>query len=495
MPKLLWQHDQTRPIGIWHDIYEDDYGLFVKGQLLLDLQQAKEAYALLKAGVIDGLSIGFRPVKTRKSAPNQDRYIDEVDLQEISLVTFAANKKAKVTAVKTVDGQIDTPTQQSFPIEEVTMTNVINETFNTMTTSLDELKSHQNERLNQLDNLIEQSTQRIEKMEISLQRPTFSQTTPSLKTKGFSDFVRKGVEDLSQKALSGQSETGGGYLVPFPVVQLINQNMSSFSVIRQLAANTVITSDSLDLLMEKTEAEAGWVSEVENRAETGTPELARVRIPVHQLYAKPRVSQKLLDDASINVDEWISKKIADKFLSVENKAFLFGEGANTPRGLLMGERCELDKEEWGKVSTLKTGVKDGLESADQLLQMVYALKSKYLAGAVWIMPRGVAFKIAKMRDNQGQNIWQRSLAASQPNTLLGYPVYLCDEMKADKGPQIVFGNIKEAYHVVDRAQMSMLRDPFSAKPYVEFYATKRVGGDIVNTDALKYMILEKVEAA
>ena len=185
-------------------------------------------------------------------------------------------------------------------------------------------------------------------MEISLQRPPFSQATPFLKTKGFSDFVRKGIEDLIQKALSGQSEAGGGYLVPFPVVQLINQNMSSFSVIRQLAANTVITSDSLDLLLEKTEAEAGWVPEVENRAETGTPELARVRIPVHQLYAKPRVSQKLLDDASINIDEWISKKIADNFLNVENKAFLFGEGANTQRGLLMGERCDLDKEEWGE---------------------------------------------------------------------------------------------------------------------------------------------------
>ncbi|WP_052045826.1 HK97 family phage prohead protease [Candidatus Paracaedibacter symbiosus] len=104
MPKLLWQHDQTRPIGVWHEIYEDDHGLFVKGQLLLDLQQAREAYALLKAGIIDGMSIGFRPLKTRKYGKNQDRYIEEIDLQEISLVTFAANDQAKVTAVKTFEG-------------------------------------------------------------------------------------------------------------------------------------------------------------------------------------------------------------------------------------------------------------------------------------------------------------------------------------------------------------------------------------------------------
>lgn len=109
MPKLLWQHDQTQPIGIWHEIYEDHYGLFVKGQLLLDLQQAREAYALLKAGVIDGMSIGFRPVKTRQYGKGQDRYIEEIDLQEISLVTFAANQQAKVTAVKTFDAKAGTP--------------------------------------------------------------------------------------------------------------------------------------------------------------------------------------------------------------------------------------------------------------------------------------------------------------------------------------------------------------------------------------------------
>lgn len=99
-PKLLWQHDQTQPIGVWHEIFEDEYGLFVKGQLLLELQQAREAYSLLKAGVIDGMSIGFRPVKTRRYGKGQNRYIEEIDLQEISLVTFAANQQAKVTAVK-----------------------------------------------------------------------------------------------------------------------------------------------------------------------------------------------------------------------------------------------------------------------------------------------------------------------------------------------------------------------------------------------------------
>lgn len=109
LPKLLWQHDQTQPIGVWHEIFEDNHGLFVKGQLLLELQQAREAYALLKAGIIDGMSIGFRPVKTRRYGKEQNRFIEEIDLQEISLVTFAANQQAKVTAVKTFNTEASDP--------------------------------------------------------------------------------------------------------------------------------------------------------------------------------------------------------------------------------------------------------------------------------------------------------------------------------------------------------------------------------------------------
>lgn len=371
---------------------------------------------------------------------------------------------------------------------------MINETLNTLATSFSEFKDRQNERLNQLDSLLEKSTQRIEKMELSAQRPILSENITSHKSTEFSNFVRKGIEDFSQKSLTSQTEAGGGYLIPHPIAQMINQSISSFSVIRQLAANTTINSDSLDLLLEKTEAEAGWAVETAGRDETGTPELAKIRIPVHQIYAKPRVSQKLLDDASINIDQWISDKIADKFAKIENSGFLFGDGQGKPRGLLTAGTCTLDKEEWGKVSMLKTGVEDEFANADQILEVVYSLKSKYLPGAVWIMPRTVAFKIAQLKDSQGQYIWQQSFSANQPSRLLGYPVYLCDDMtQEDKPNRIVFGNIKEAYHVVDRAQMSMLRDPYSAKPYVEFYATKRVGGDIVNCDALKYIELSKDE--
>lgn len=372
------------------------------------------------------------------------------------------------------------------------MTEVINETLNTLVTSFSEFKNRQNERLSQLDTLIEKSAQRIEKMELSSQRPVFSENTFSHKSREFTNFVRKGVEDFNRKSLTSQTEASGGYLIPSPVVRMINQSISSLSVIRQLATNTAINSDSLDLLLEKKEAEAGWAAETADRNETSTPELAKIRIPVHQIYAKPRVSQKLLDDASINIDQWISDKIAEKFAKIENAGFLFGDGKGKPTGLLTAETCDLDQEGWGKVSMLKTNAENDLTDADQLLKIVYSLKSKYLPGASWIMPRAVAFKIAQLKDKKGQYIWQQSFSANQQNTLLGYPVYLCDDMVRENKPhRIIFGNIKEAYHVVDRTQMSMLRDPFSAKPYVEFYATKRVGGDITNYEAIKYLELSQ----
>lgn len=375
------------------------------------------------------------------------------------------------------------------------MTEAVSETLTTLTTSFSDFKERQDDRLKQLDELLQKSTQRIEKMELSLQRPVLFDGNDYKKTTSseFAGFVRKGVENnLNLKSLTSQTEASGGYLIPAPIVKLINQNISSLSIIRQLSTNTTINSDSLDILLEKKETEAGWVSEVADRDETEAPELAKIHIPVHQIYAKPKVSQKLLDDSAINIEQWISEKIADKFSKIENIGFLHGDGNNKPRGILAAESCKLDMEEWGKVSTLITGVENDFANPDQLLDVVYSLKAKYQPGAVWVMPRSVAVKLAKIKDNQGQYLWQQSLSANHPNTLLGYPVYLCDDMVQEKKPiRILFGNIKDAYQVVDRANMTMLRDPFTAKPYVEFYATKRVGADIIRYDAIKYIQLTK----
>lgn len=212
-------------------------------------------------------------------------------------------------------------------------------------------------------------------------------------------------------------------------------------------------------------------------------------IQLHEVYAKPKVSQRMLDDAAINVESWLAGRIADKMAKTENQAFLYGDGVSKPKGILNYPTVELGSGEWGKIESLTVNLGE-LKTADHLIDIFYAMRSEYLEGAYWIMPRRVAALIRKLKGEQGAYVWQPSLLADQPNLLMGYPVYLCDDMNPEQ-EKIIFANIAKSYQIVDRSDMNVLRDPFSAKPYVEFYATKRVGGDVINFDAIKIMNLTK----
>lgn len=465
LPKMLWQHDITKPIGIWHEVYETEQGLFVKGQLLLDIQAGQEAYALLKSGVVDSLSIGFRLVRARKDTKTNARVLDEVDLQEISLVTFAANQQAKVITVK------DALLNEGLPMTP--------EFLNIDTSELAKVSQQ-----------IEKAEQRLSQLEVALKRPQLTQETPS---SDFACFVRKGLEET--KALHSGSESTGGYLIPAAAIEMIHQRLGELSLMRKLSRVTTINTNALELLVEKGDADVGWVAETAERPETATPELAKLHIAVHQLYAKPRVSQKLLDDSMIDAENWLAEKIAEKFAKVENISFLHGNGEGKPRGLLTYEPTELGKPTWGKIEVVKTGLDNNIDTIDVLVDAYYAMKTEYISGSSWLMPRTIAAKIRKMRDKATNTLlWQQSLTAGEPDKLLGHPVHLCDDMLplSPKMPaMLAFGNFKAAYQIVDRHMMHVLRDPYSAKPYVEFYTTKRVGGDVVNFEAFKLIALSE----
>lgn len=447
-PKMLWQHDVSAPIGLWQEVREDEHGLFVKGKLLLDVQKGREAYALMQAGVLDGLSIGFRVVQSARSKECHGRILKEIDLHEISLVTFAANPEARVLDIKSKEegGEMDLNLTE----KGLTMTD------------------------------LETIENRLNKMEAVFKRPLQGGEV-ALKDETFLSYVRKGIgqEALEQKALTTQTDQSGGYLVPHVISDVIYRQLGDLSVMRHLASVTNISTDALDLLLERGEANVGWVAETAQRDETDTPELTRVRIPVHEIYAKPRVSQKLLDDAFINVENWLATCVATKMAAVENAAFLYGDGEGKPRGFLTYPTCEIGHGEWGRFETIQAGQE--LASADAILDIFHALKAPYLPGACWLMSRSVAARVRKIKDGAGHYLWQPALANQTADTLLGHPVVLCDDI-ADA---LVFGNFKKAYQIVDRQHLYTLRDPYSAKPYVEFYTTKRVGGDVVDFDALK----------
>lgn len=316
--------------------------------------------------------------------------------------------------------------------------------------------------------------------------------------KAFSAFIRKGIESdllaLERKAMTVGSDPEGGYMVPHELSQRIVMRQRDLTPMRQLATVMEISSDALEMLSDRNEAEANWVSETAARNETATPALAKVRIPVHEISAQPKASQKLLDDAQINAEEWLALKVADRFARREADAFINGDGIARPRGLLTYTVSGNDDEARtaNQIQYVATGLAGGFAAsnpADKLFDLVYKLKAAYLPKASWLMPRSVSSAIRKLKGADGNYLWQVSLQAGQPPTLLGFPVFFGEDMPAmaNNSLSVGFGDFTEAYTIVDRTGIRLLRDPYTDKPNVKFYTTKRVGGDVVNFDAVKLL--------
>jgi HK97 family phage major capsid protein len=324
------------------------------------------------------------------------------------------------------------------------------------------------------------------------------ETVPSFDANGmdaykaaFDRFLRKGEEVMSvdeRKALSVGTDPDGGYVVNPDLSGRIVMKVFETSPMRAYASIQVISSDALEGLFDLDEASSGWVGETDSRGETNTPQLGKWRIPVHELFAKPKATQKLLDDASINMEAWLASKVAEKFARDEANAFVVGNGSNKPRGFLTyGSGTTLP----GTIEQFPTGSSGAYAAApnggDVLINALYGLKAQYRANATWFMNRATLTATRKVKDSDGAYLWSPGIAAGQPATLLGYPVASFEDMPDPAGNSlsVAVGDMREAYQIVDRLGIRTLRDPYSAKPYVEFYTTKRVGGDVVNFEAIK----------
>lgn len=303
--------------------------------------------------------------------------------------------------------------------------------------------------------------------------------------KAFSLYLRRDQKAIEEKALSVGTDPNGGYLVPGVMSSRIITKVFESSPIRQLSTVETIGSDALELPIDDDEASAGWVGETEDRSETATPQLGVARIPVHEIYAKPKATQKMLEDASVNIEAWLAGKIADKFSRMEATAFVTGNGVKKPRGILTYPAGTGR----GKILQVTSGHATQI-TADKVIGITYELKEPYLANAGWLMKRTTVGAVAILKDLQGQYLWRPGLEAGRPSQLIGYPVRQADDMPtvAASSLSIAFGDLRAGYTVVDRLGITVLRDPFSAKPFVEFYSRKRVGGDVVNFEAFALMV-------
>ena len=340
-----------------------------------------------------------------------------------------------------------------------------------------------------------------------LDRKTMTHARPALSMaaevevphrKAFAAYLRSGDDDglrglaLEGKAMSTAVAADGGYLIDPQTADTIRSMLVSTSSIRSIASVAHVDSSSFDVLIDRSEVGSGWITEASSVTESATPTIERISIKLHELSAMPKASQRLLDDSAFDVEGWLAGKIATRFIRAESAAFVSGDGVDKPKGFLLPAKVANASWTWGSLGYVASGAASDFpttNAADCIVNLVYALAADYRANATFVMNSKTAGAVRKMKDADGRFMWSDGLAAAEPARLMGYPVLICEDMPdiAANAYAIAFGDFKSGYTIAERPDLRVLRDPFSAKPHVLFYATKRVGGDVTDYAAIKLL--------
>ncbi|MBO9401736.1 phage major capsid protein [Shimia sp. R9_3] len=337
----------------------------------------------------------------------------------------------------------------------------------------------------------------LERKSISAARPHLAAATDfdAPHQKAFDAYLRTGEDDglrgleLEGKAMSSSVNSDGGYLVDPQTAETIKSVLNSTASIRAIANVVTVEAGSYDVLIDSSDVGAGWADETSATAETGTPNIERIAIPLHELSALPKASQRLLDDSAFDIEGWLAGRIADKFARAEAAAFINGDGVDKPTGIMTHPTVAEVSWSWGNIGYVATGADGDFNGADALVELVYALGAQYRANGSFVMNSKTAGAVRKLKDADGRFLWSDGLAAGEPARLLGYPVLIAEDMPdiASGADAIAFGDFAAGYTVAERPDLRVLRDPFSAKPHVLFYATKRIGGDVSDFAAIKFL--------
>jgi HK97 family phage major capsid protein len=344
---------------------------------------------------------------------------------------------------------------------------------------------------------------RIEAVEAAFKRGGGNNQDPEIEQKKLklemkraeSDYLRgRGTEGMDKlieaKTLSVNSDADGGYLVTPDTSGRVAKRIWETSPMRRICAVQAITTDALEGLIDIDEAGAEWVSETNTGTpNTKTPQLGKYRIPVHEQATRPKITTKLLEDANFDPAVWLATKVADKFARAANSAFVIGNGVGKPRGFTTYPAGAAGNTLWGTIQRINSGASAAI-TADGLINLQAALKDDWRTGAVFGYNRLTGALIRQLKDSQGRYYWQPSFEAGVPPTILGSGTVELNDMAnvATSALCAVYANFGEAYQIVDRVGLSVLVDPYSSKPFVEYYSRQRVGGDVVNFDAIKLMI-------
>lgn len=358
---------------------------------------------------------------------------------------------------------------------------------------LEEKTDKLNEKLGEIDSLKAE----LEKELKAAKRPdaTKGKDVEAHKT-AFLQFLRKGVDDgladLQQKAVQVAVEADGGFAVPEELDRTLLQLLKDESPMRRVCNTITVSTSDYKKLVNLGGAGSGWVGETTARPSTTTPTLAQIVATMGEIYANPQATQTSLDDVFFDVEQWLSEEVAREFAEKEGSAFLLGDGTNKPKGILANtlELTTDDTRAFGTLQKVNSGAA-GVFTGDNLIDLIYALKRGYRQNASFMMNGLTVAKSRKLKDADGNYLWQPGLQQGQPSMLLGYGIEENEDMPdavADAN-SILFGDFKRGYTIVDRMGTRTLRDPFTNKPYVGFYTTKRVGGMLTDSNAIKVLTL------
>jgi len=309
----------------------------------------------------------------------------------------------------------------------------------------------------------------------------------------FDGYLKTGASfGLELKAGLSTASNSAGYVVPEQTERAIERRLMAGSPMREIATVRTVGAGVFRKPVSTAGVAAGWVAETAARPETDPATLALLEFPSADLYANPAATQSLLDDAMIDLDEWLAAEVEDAFAAQETAAFVTGDGVNKPKGFLSYPIVADASVVWGQIGYVASGGAGAFAStspADRLIDLVYAPKAQYRPNGRFVMNRKTVSAVRKFKDADGNYIWQPAQRAGETASLLGYRVTEIETMPdiAANSAAIAFGDFQRGYLIVDRAGVRVLRDPYSAKPYVLFYTTKRVGGGVQNFDAIKVM--------
>lgn len=349
---------------------------------------------------------------------------------------------------------------------------------------LGEVTAEQKQTIEKMEKALED---RLDLLETKGNRPRSGEDDANamLQKQAFIAMIRKGDNRITpelSKALATDVDSDGGYLVPQNISQTIIEKLVQFSPIRSLANIESITQgNSLKIPMENGLFSAAWTSERAARPETGAGTFGRDEIRAQEMYANPLASDQMLDDAGYDIGAWIARKLGQQFGVLEATAFVNGDGVGKPEGLLNGE-----------VPIGVTTAGAGVVTADDIFDLVFSLPEAYALNATLLWKRNTTRVLRKIKSTTGEYLWAPGLDSGTAPSFAGYAYREAIDMPdvATGAQAVMFADFQRLYTILDREGIVTLRDPYSNKPFVGFYTTKRVGGQVVLPEAGRVLVVQ-----